>query len=947
VMALLAPGWAQPTTHAGRHVIVGGDHDYPPYEYLDVDGNPAGYNVDLTRAVARAMGLDVTIRLGPWGEIREALETGEIDAIHGMFYSSQRDEQVDFSPPHTVINHGIFVRDDAPPIASLQDLRGQTVLVMDGDIMHDFLAQQDLDVQIVAEPTQEEALQKLAAGQGDAALVARLPGLFWIKERGWSNLEVTGPTLRPSECCFAVREGDQRLQAAFTEGLAIVKNTGQYRTIYDRHLGVLEPQGMTVGEVLGILAWVAGPILAVLVLVLLWVASMRRVVRRQTADLREQVIERRQAEARWRAVFESAPLGMFSLMFDTGAVQVNAALEKMLGYSPDELAGMDWREFTHPEDVAAEEPLAAQLRAGQRDYYRVEKRCLHRDGRVVRVSLNVSLIRDADNRPWQIMVLAEDITARYRTEQILQQSEALYRGLFDHSLNAIVICHALRDPTGQMTDFEVLEANPAFEHHLGMRFDQLESTIASEFLSESDFNELLERYRWVVENAQGDHFDIEMTSFGRLLEVETFSLRDDQFAVLFTDITQQRVIEQQRREMESRMQQAQKMESLGVLAGGIAHDFNNLLVAILGNADMILADLDRDDPLCETVQEIKMASQRCSQLTRQMLAYSGRGTYMTRPIELNPQVRDMVRLVRATLPPTIDVQTTLSEPLPYVLGDAGQLGQVILNLLTNASEAIGENNGTIRLKTKLVNCDPSRLENVHAAEDIQPGPFVCLEVSDSGCGMDASVRQRMFDPFFTTKFTGRGLGLGVVLGIVRGHHGALQVESKPTEGTTIRVYLPIANEDDQTPAEPSPPPPAATNWRGRGRVLIVEDEASVREFNERLLKRLGFDVVSAEDGGRALEQFRQDHANLTLVLLDLTMPGMDGHQVAREIRAINAGVPIILCSGYARQQVLEDFSDEPVAGFLQKPFGVAELVDLLRKILDSDESDPPERHRQG
>lgn len=290
---ILAEGVQQPES---PRIIVGGDYDYPPYGFLDENGEPAGYNVELTRAIAEVMGLDVEIRLGPWGEIREALEAGEIDAIHGMFYSEERDQVVDFSPPHTIVHHAIFARRGSPAVESVEELRGKDIIVMRGDIMHDYVLEHSLSDDPVLVETQADALRLLASGEHDCALVAKLPGLYWVRELQLSNIVTVGPPIRPSEYCYAVREGDAALLARFSEGLAILKETGRYHEIYDEWLGVLEPQGVSAGVILKYAAFVLLPLLVLLMGTGLWSWSLRRRVTRRTEELEREITERKRAE---------------------------------------------------------------------------------------------------------------------------------------------------------------------------------------------------------------------------------------------------------------------------------------------------------------------------------------------------------------------------------------------------------------------------------------------------------------------------------------------------------------------------------------------------------------------------------------------------------------------------------------------------------------------------
>jgi CheY-like chemotaxis protein len=374
------------------------------------------------------------------------------------------------------------------------------------------------------------------------------------------------------------------------------------------------------------------------------------------------------------------------------------------------------------------------------------------------------------------------------------------------------------------------------------------------------------------------------------------------------------------------MQQTQKLESLGVLAGGIAHDFNNLLVAILGNAGLALMELPKESPARQTVQAIETAAQRAAELTRQMLAYSGKGKFVIEPLNLSKLVEEMAHLLEVSVSKRAVLKYRFAPNLPPIEGDATQIRQIIMNLITNASDAIGERSGVISISTGLMHCDRAYLQSSYLDSDLPEGDYVYLEVADTGEGMDEATRERIFDPFFTTKFTGRGLGLAAVLGIVRGHSGAIKLYSEMGRGSTFKVMLPAAALLDQSGAEPShgSTAPAAAETRALT-VLVVDDDETVRSVTRRMLEHAGYTVLQAADGVEALEIYGAN-PGIDVVLLDMTMPHMDGEETFRELRRISGDVKVVLTSGYNEQDATERFAGKGLAGFIQKPYRPAELV---------------------
>ncbi|MCE9608733.1 MAG: response regulator [Chthoniobacter sp.] len=391
------------------------------------------------------------------------------------------------------------------------------------------------------------------------------------------------------------------------------------------------------------------------------------------------------------------------------------------------------------------------------------------------------------------------------------------------------------------------------------------------------------------------------------------------------DITARKLAEEQRKLAEGKMQETQRLESIGVLAGGVAHDFNNLLTGVIGNTSLALNDLPKSSPLYPCLEQIEEAAQRAAELCRQMLAYAGKGQFVVQNVELSGLVRETTQLLESSIAKGVILQMDLATDLPAVRADITQLRQVVMNLVLNASEAI-IGGGTVRVATGLRLADSAE----PAVPDLPVGDYVFLEVLDTGRGMTPETLAKIFDPFFTTKFTGRGLGLAAVQGIIRGHHGCLNVSSTPDHGTTFQVFLPCVGA---RPHRPRTAPTDAAGWRGSGTVLVVDDEAVMRVVAGRMLEKMGFRVVFAEDGLQAVERFRAECDSIRAVLLDLTMPHLDGAGTFRELRQLRPEVPVLLMSGYNEQEAIRGFLGLGLAGFLQKPFTAADLGARMKEIL--------------
>ncbi|MCA9450274.1 MAG: response regulator, partial [Candidatus Omnitrophica bacterium] len=387
----------------------------------------------------------------------------------------------------------------------------------------------------------------------------------------------------------------------------------------------------------------------------------------------------------------------------------------------------------------------------------------------------------------------------------------------------------------------------------------------------------------------------------------------------------------EKKSLEEKILQTQKLESLGILAGGIAHDFNNLLMGILGNADMALLDIPNSNPGREYLEDIIGASQRAAELCNQMLAYAGKGRFMLQPIHLPELVREMAHLLEISISKKIKIDYDIQDELPCMVGDPSQVRQIIMNLITNASESVDAPIGRIRLKTGVRHCNREFLKDCYLAIDLEEGDYIFCEVCDSGMGMDESTLEKIFDPFFTTKFNGRGLGLAAVLGIVRSHHGMIRVESLLGRGTNFTVFFPISSE---VTAPPSVPVQDDSKWKGEGAVLLIDDEEAIRSIGQKILGKKGYVPLLAEDGDVGVELFLEHQDVIQVVILDLTMPRMSGEETFQKLVEIDSQVRVILSSGFSESEATSKFVGQGLAGFIQKPYRPSMLVEKIRRVLE-------------
>lgn len=396
------------------------------------------------------------------------------------------------------------------------------------------------------------------------------------------------------------------------------------------------------------------------------------------------------------------------------------------------------------------------------------------------------------------------------------------------------------------------------------------------------------------------------------------------------DISDLKKAEEERQKLLEQIRYVQKLESLGVLAGGIAHDFNNLLMAILGNVELALIDRKESDPAYHNLTEIKKITRRAADLTSQMLAYSGKGRFVVEKIDLPHLVAEMASMLDVSISKKASIIYDFAVDTPSIDADATQIRQVIMNLITNASDAIGESSGTITISTGKEYCDGRTAEKFFPDIVLPAGDYAFLEVSDSGIGMDQDTIGKIFDPFFTTKFTGRGLGLAAVSGIVKGHMGTIRIESVPGMGSSFRVLFPSSRISEQ--ANILVETKEKDNWHGTGTILLVEDEESVRMVASKMLNHIGFNVIGASDGKEAIKLFMKNASDIACVILDLTMPQMDGKECFVELKRIRPDIPVILSSGYMESDSHTELFSSGIAGFLHKPYYLKNMRHVLSTV---------------
>ena len=649
--------------------------------------------------------------------------------------------------------------------------------------------------------------------------------------------------------------------------------------------------------------------------------------RRAQAELEQELVQRKESEALYRTLVEESLSGVY--LIQDGVFQyANPAFCRIFGYTEREMRGMPVGSLVAPSDRETVLNNIRKRMDGQLQSIRYTFLALGKGGREILVEVHGSSVQ-RHGRPAVLGVLM-DVTDQRRAAKALEASEARFRRLFDDSPEAILIIdpgkgyalvnHAatllLGRPAAEILGCEPGTLSPPLQRDGEPSAERARRVLEAAATSQPQW------FDWV--NLRPDGSEVESEAHLVLMPNEGHPI----YQLILRDVTAARRERRERESLERQLYQAQKLESLGVMAGGVAHDFNNLLTGILGHADLALSAAGESPGLKKHLDAVRSAAVRASDLTRQLLAYSGKGAFEFRRLDLSALVEDTARLLEVSVPKAVSLRLDVGRDLPPIQGDSAQLRQVLMNLVINAAEAMEGSEGTVRITTGLETLEPEALEGLQGAP-LAPGQHVILRVADTGSGMDGETLARAFEPFFTTRFTGRGLGLPALLGIVRGHGAGLRVKSALADGSVFTVFFPAA----QGGAESLEVPAAAEDTPGKGLMLVVDDDAGVRGVARQALEMRGYQVIEAEDGSEALDHIRLRGNRITLVLLDATMPNMSGESTLRQIQDLRPGLPVLLSSGYDEPGTLQRFPGLGRDHFLPKPYGPRDLLARVQALL--------------
>jgi PAS domain S-box-containing protein len=636
----------------------------------------------------------------------------------------------------------------------------------------------------------------------------------------------------------------------------------------------------------------------------------------------------RESEEKYRTILDNIEDGYFEVDLKGNFTFFNNALCRLIGYSQTALMGMNNREYMDEENAKKVFQTFNRVYETGKPTKGFDWEITKVDGSKRQVDASVSLITDIEGNPAGFRGIVRDITKKKQSERDLRESEAKYRQMVNLAPAGIYEVDFIEG--------KFISVNDVICEYTGYTRQELLGMSALDILTADSQRKFLEYLEKIMKGHQvpsSFEFKIRAKSgreFSVLINSNIIYTADGKpkgATAVVHDITEQKKTDEEKKNLEYQLQQAQKMEAIGTLAGGIAHDFNNILSVIIGYTELILMNANVDAEVRRNLKEIFSASKHARDMVKQILAFSRQNKQERKPIQVAHIVKEAVKMLRASLPTTISIEQYIAKDTGVIEADPTQVHQVLMNLCTNAAHAINENDGVLEIHLGNVELDQKAAADIPG---LKTGSYLKLSIKDSGEGIDPQAQQQIFNPYFTTKEKGKGTGLGlaVVQGIVKSNNGAVTVESDVGKGATFHVYLPTIKRELTANEEIATPLPM-----GCEHILLVDDEQPLVEIGKQMLERLGYSVATRTSSIEALELFRTNPNRFDLIITDIVMPNMSGDKLAQKILELRNDIPIVLCTGYSEKFTRQNASEMGIRSFLMKPLVMKDLADTVRQAL--------------
>ncbi|MGM0496694.1 MAG: transporter substrate-binding domain-containing protein [Bacteroidota bacterium] len=936
-----------------QRIIIGGDHNYPPYEYLDKNGNPTGYSVELMKAIAEETGMNITFRLGPWSQIRKELKEGQIDAIQGMLYSPERDKSFDLTPAHTHITYVIVGRKNSELPQNLEELKGESVVVQESDLMHDRALEVGLKEELTPVETQEKALENLHNGKYDYAITSRALTNYYKDKHGWENLTMTRETIHSADYCIAVGEGNTALLSKFTEGLSAIKASRKYHDIYADWLGIYEEPDYTFNDFLKHAVYVLIPLILILILSLIWSRTLKQQVRKRTRELKNEISERKKfekglkaKEKKYRDLFTSIRDAILVVDNDRNIVDCNPAFTDLFGYKLEEIKGESTKRIFHNSEEYEElgESLD-KVKEKTKDFLKTIQ-YKRKDGSVFPGEVNVFDLEDENGNTTGFIGLIRDITERLKAEEALRQSKETAEKYLNIAAEIIL---------SMDTEGNITLLNDSGHQLLGYEKGEL---IGKNWLNtcvpKDEQERVREIFRDLIDQNSDDKKVAENTVVTKKGEIKTILwhnsvLRNNNGEItgILTsgeDITERKKIERQLRELNERLQaqneylgeinkelekarkEAEESDRLkSAFLANMSHEIRTPMNGILGFADLLKNPQLTGTKKMQFIDIIRKSGERMLEIINNLLDIAKIEADQTEVEYSTTSVNDLLDELAVFFRPEAERKnlelkhkTALSSSDALIVTDTTKLNQILSNLIKNAIKYTKE----------------GEIEFGYTLEK----DMLQFYVSDTGIGISPELQEKMFDRFrqaeldVSREYEGAGLGLSISKAYVEKLGGKIWLKSTLDKGSTFYFTIPYKRPSSKENKTRETSEEKLEGLPGNLTILVTEDDETSYMLIEEIINDKNITLLRAKNGREAIEQVR-NKPSIDLVLMDIKMPDMNGYEATKKIKDLRPKLPVIAQTAFASKEDRQKAIEAGCSEYFSKPISSNELKNAIKKFI--------------